>query len=616
MESSERKLVRHSLHILFIADQSLVVSELAKLFSTLTTTRATCTTPEVELARLTLEKAIPGVSEDKQTQDAQSARIDPKRRRSTLSGRTMHLSKMRGGSISSIATSPTLERKEPPEDAVSTSPSKKSRTDSNVSIASTIVVEEQVSQHTDNEPAGDDQIQDATGQEGAEASNANRMSVDGDPSERDGVTDASRKVSMIGPPTKEEADNMTTDNPPPVPPRPIGRNEIEHYAQQQDVEEVMGNVFHQLQWAIRPQNIGTNGNQEDMISKTFWGTFTEHSKTKDGKEESQTTPFHSLFAYANEPCDIYEALSTSLDKEVLEDRSAYWTIDVIPPVMHFIIPRVLWDTEKGIEVRNANQVKLHPHIYLDRFMSDESMTTKRQLYFTYRDTLRQRKAIRERLKPASQDLSIPATLDHLSNYLKDLKGSDEESNIDLPVDEPALHECIGDHAREAEAEIKRLDSDILELQDRMEEQLPPEGKLKYCLQAIFVHRGSARSGHWFTYMYDAKSDKWRKYNDESVDMIDSSRLDAEIFSPDETIRGAASVVVYAREDERLELFEPVHRLPDPEPEPRDLTEGTAKVRSQQSEMPPANIPYEGASAPEHRSSWDKGRDVADSNVAW
>ena len=308
---------------------------------------------------------------------------------------------------------------------------------------------------------------------------------------------------------------------------------------------------------------------------------------------------------------MYDALSESLDREEVDDRAVYWTIDEAPPIMHFIVPRVLWDAEKNTEVRNTNQLKLDPHIYMDRFMSSEKMITKRKLFWRYRDELKKRRTEKGRLNPKGEDLSITDTLVTLGRFLKDVK-EEPDVNIGLPVDDAPMHECIEATVSHVEAEMKRLDDEIFELQDRMKELFRIEGQHKYCLQAIFVHRGSASSGHWFTYMYDAKGSQWRKYNDEDVAIVDSTRVEAEVFSPDEKLRGAATVVVYAREEERDTLFEPVHRKPDPEPQP-ELSETSNRQLVKLS----SNIPNPGASLSEKRSSWDKDRwDVADSNITW
>ena len=248
--------------------RSTVVDELGKLFHTLTTSRASCATPEVELARLTLEKAIPAATSEEGQQTVSSPLNDPKRRRSTMSGHTITLSKLRSGSVSNIATSPTLERKEPPEGTVPISPSKKSRTDSNVSTASTVIENGTiVEKHPVATPgSGFDNPIPSSRQEQKEQDN-HQMDVDANENKTLAIERGAEPFMDQSNTTKQDQSEGLKGDPPPVPPRPTDKHQIEQYAMQQDVEEVMGNVFHQLQWAIKPQSITKDGNQEDIISR-------------------------------------------------------------------------------------------------------------------------------------------------------------------------------------------------------------------------------------------------------------------------------------------------------------------------------------------------------------
>lgn len=89
--------------------------------------------------------------------------------------------------------------------------------------------------------------------------------------------------------TEKHEDKMEVDNnvqsefsgitidasqPPPVPTRlqakpeqPSVTQEVENWARQQDVREVMQNVLSQLRWAIQPQSHEKNGEQIDIVSQ-------------------------------------------------------------------------------------------------------------------------------------------------------------------------------------------------------------------------------------------------------------------------------------------------------------------------------------------------------------
>ena len=526
-----------------------------------------------------------------------------------MSGSNITLSKTRSGSVGNPMNSSTVTSPN--------SPAKKQRTQSSVSNATTLIAEEDESQTI----ATDMQGAPPSGQ-ARPIENPHKTDDDHMRTEEHKPEPAEEHTTSNIAPDAETTTEPPKDQPPPVPPRPPNKAQIEEYAMQQDVQEVMGNVFHQLQWAIEPASISQFGNQEDVISDTLWGLITEHSTTVAGKAETATQDFNVIPAYANEPCDIYEALSATFDREVWDERTAYWTVDKAPPILHFQIPRIGFNAEKKIEERNVNQCKLHPRIYLDRFMAGDIILRKRELYWRFRDQLRQRKSSRSRLKPRDREQNVAESLRSVSEYLKGLKDEGDDLQLGLPVDEEHLHESLNAEAKHAESELKRLDDEIAELQDRMDEVFPRDkGQYQYSLQAVFVHRGSTRSGHWYTYMYDARGDKWRKYNDEQVETINAARVKDEIYEPNEAMRGTTALVVYALESQWDRLFDPVHRDPEPEPEPRPsaqwVGDGQQKqVRSQTSELPPANVPYEGASAGEYRAAWDRDREIADSVVKW
>ncbi|KAL9048556.1 MAG: hypothetical protein Q9162_007663 [Coniocarpon cinnabarinum] len=591
------------------------VGQLSKLFETLTTTRSFCATPEVELARLTLEKAIAAKADVTADSESKSPLLTEKmRRRSTISGPGLSLARTRSASSGNILNSPPPQRHDNPMREASASPPKKLRTDSMNSAATTIVVEENESPKNDVEMTDAKTIASAPRQEdtleGLEDAQSHQENAKQEPNGQiTGTIDLT-----------QDAQKVVKDQPPPIPPRPTNKAQIEEYAMQQDVQEVMGNVLHQLQWAIKPRQITKFGNQEDIVSDSFWGLITEHSTAANGKKETVSQDFNVLPAYVNEPCDIYDALSATFDREVWDDRTAYWTLDKAPPIMQFQIPRVGFNSEKKVEERNVNQCKLPQYIYLDRYMANEEVLRKRELFWRYRDTLKQKKTAREQLKPREKDQSVNESLSSLSDYLHSLKEGEDDLGLDLPVDEPELHESLNAEAKHAQSQLSDLDHEIEELQDRMNDVFSKtNGQHKYGLQAVFVHRGSTRSGHWYTYMYDPRGDKWRKYNDEDIEVISAPRVQDEIYAPNEAVRGTTALVVYALESEWQQLFDPVHRDPEPEPEPQPgaswVVDGVQPVRSQMSEMPPANVPR-GDEALGNREVWDQNRQVADSAVKW
>lgn len=188
---------------------------------TLASTRASVVTPEIGLARLTLHNAV----------DEQA------RRRSTMV----------------VEARPSLPAKVV-EDAMATENNADSAIDLTVSPEQTpmqdIVMDEAAP------PMADASIP-ATVHEIPEANSST-------------TTNATGQISS----TMLQDDSK----PPPIPPRPRGnsssptskveeKQQVEKWAQQQDVREVMANVLVQLRWAIRGNAVTEKGDQIDRISK-------------------------------------------------------------------------------------------------------------------------------------------------------------------------------------------------------------------------------------------------------------------------------------------------------------------------------------------------------------
>ena len=57
------------------------------------------------------------------------------------------------------------------------------------------------------------------------------------------------------------------------------------------------------------------------------------------------------------------------------------------------------------------------------------------------------------------------------------------------------------------------------LEDEVNEAHKEMMKHSYRLHSIYVHDGSAESGHYFTFIYDRHQQKWRKYNDVHVSEV-------------------------------------------------------------------------------------------------
>lgn len=192
-----------------------VVAELDKLFTTLASTRDRVVRPEVALARLTLERT--------------SHEAGQAGRRSTLNRRPSNLPQLDGQAHNQESSNDSaIDVVESPLETVK---------------------------------------EDIAMQDASNSMSPNRVDVlDGQASNKNEENSSSQSTSSLaqGPPNLPPRPQMSTDT--------AARStkvvqEVEEWARQQDVREVMQRVITQLRWAIRGDGTEENGEQIDPISR-------------------------------------------------------------------------------------------------------------------------------------------------------------------------------------------------------------------------------------------------------------------------------------------------------------------------------------------------------------
>lgn len=169
------------------------------------------------------------------------------------------------------------------------------------------------------------------------------------------------------------------NRPPPFPPRPKpeeSKNSILEEVEigaQQDVTEVIQNVFFQLQCAIEADAVDETGEQLDLIKRLFFG-----------KQKSYTTDIKGLIRTKEEyisdikvdvasgPRDIYAALDAAYDVQEVEVggnfEPQYTSISQLPPVLQIHVQRAQFDQEKKSSFKSNHHLELKETLYMDRYM--------------------------------------------------------------------------------------------------------------------------------------------------------------------------------------------------------------------------------------------------------
>ena len=106
--------------------------------------------------------------------------------------------------------------------------------------------------------------------------------------------------------------------------------------------------------------------------------------------------------------------------------------------------------------------------------------------------------------------------------------------------------------------MKSLDNQMQEIDDQIGSLFGDCKDHPYRLHAVFMHRGTAKAGHYWIYIYDSQNRLWRNYNDEYVDEVEVKN----VLEQEGT--ATSTGVVYVQEDLIGVLTEAVNRRLAPE----------------------------------------------------
>lgn len=200
-------------------------------------------------------------------------------------------------------------------------------------------------------------------------------------------------------------DAATELEPPALPPR--SRTPVEErrkrqidsalFGRQQDVTECIENVLFQIESAVKPTGVDTDGEQRDIIKELFYGkTLQVLENADDGTNRREKTErFSSLLVdVADGPKDIYEALDSYFGEDIMalesgETRRSV-TISELPPILQIQIQRVQFDRVLNRPFKSLARLKFDETIFLDRYLSsdDVELTQKRRQVWAWRSELK------------------------------------------------------------------------------------------------------------------------------------------------------------------------------------------------------------------------------------
>lgn len=366
--------------------------------------------------------------------------------------------------------------------------------------------------------------------------------------------------------------------------------------EQQDVEEVMGNILEHLHAAIKPTGTDEHtGKQTDIITETFYWSSVKKIRTVDlkttGKPQSEFRSVPDLsrwmtaFPAKEGKIDLYKALDSNFDQEFQEDgHETYSSITRASPILHIYIQRS--QNVDGKLSRNNNVVEIPEKLYLDRYMdgdTDLDLFKKRQRSWQLKrrlDTLDrppqlgpvqpkpgdEKDKVREagyEVVDASESVTdafekemltvededyvsiLTPDLEHMFISQGKLPSNSQSQNEDVAMG-GATAESLADLSSDARRHLHDFNEDSKE-RDRQElSALFTDMKnVAYRLHAVICHGGGLGSGHYWVWIYDFDKNVWRSYNDERVEV----HADKDKVLNDLNNGASPYYVAYVREDQ-------------------------------------------------------------------
>lgn len=360
---------------------------------------------------------------------------------------------------------------------------------------------------------------------------------------------------------------MTPPPPPPLPARPTAKKpdlekEVSSYmafGRQNDVTECMDNVMFQIEAALSSTRSG-DAEAESLLKRTFYGKMRQQLQIDDPGEKEplriKEEPFFSLLVdVAEEGRDVYDGLDTVFDDSIvdIEGKHARRRISLVavPSLLQIQLQRVQYNRlEQKIFKSNAH-MSFSDTISMDRYLEidpeDVAGIARRDRTIELRQQI---EASRSRLTKltTSKDLDIAKLFGEVQAHLADLP---ELFSDDLLPEEGdfALKESYS-----VALDISSLTAELASLREHITRIWSDQHKATFELVSVFIHRGTALSGHYYIYIRDSKSpSRWLKYNDSVVTNV----------STEEVFRATNSdtnpyFLVYARRD-RLDAVDTICR---------------------------------------------------------
>ncbi|EEB06487.1 ubiquitin carboxy terminal hydrolase Ubp2 [Schizosaccharomyces japonicus yFS275] len=330
---------------------------------------------------------------------------------------------------------------------------------------------------------------------------------------------------------------------------------------QQDVTECIDHVLFQLSASMKPISIQEGDEKPicvDLMKKLFYGTLCQTLEDQREGRRSKEEPFsHLIIDLASDRQTLYEALDHLFELSDVEVGNAIakksLSVKQLPDILQIQIQRVQFNRVTGQPFKSNAYVEFGKTLFMDRYMSKDDPEHQRRYQRYWELNMELQSVLKDRQLLLETNSKLASSTDTLAAVAQ---WAQQQSVTELPLN-PELPSLLQAEIDKIEAEIGALGQKQEAICKQQEELCKEMMSEEYHLLAVFIHRGQATFGHYWTYIYDFERDMYRKYNDEYVTTIDES----EVFSDTTGNTANPYMLVYVKK-ECIGMIECLKRDPD------------------------------------------------------
>lgn len=299
---------------------------------------------------------------------------------------------------------------------------------------------------------------------------------------------------------------------------------------QQDVLECIDHVLFQLEASLgRISNSEDRlGSDNDLIRRLFSGKLKQTlNDASQGVRSNYEIFSHLIVDLFEEKQTLYDALDGVFETVNIdmgsETAQRSLCITELPIILQLQIQRVQFDRTTGQPFKSNAFVEFGKELSMDRYVEDTDgkMAPLLQRYWDLkREIINLQKRQQLLLTTNSNLMSSVDTLSILSKWAA------QQQDSRLPIN-PKLPDILQEEINNVVAEVDMLKKQEASLKEERTHLFDNYISHSYDLLAVFVHRGQASFGHYWTYIHDFENNVYRKYNDEYVTVVDESEIFAD-----------------------------------------------------------------------------------------